>query len=201
MRIATSAQFLALTTAVWLCAPVLAGHGLVWANSQQAEQARLPSIERLKAYVDRDYGFEIAVPESWTHVFAAEDDSDANALEPGYAIAFESAQSHETDVFADYLMVEILPGAATGAFDSDGTNTAVFTVDGRVAVTDRVNLDGFDINGNKIDLVVFQAEIVELGFTVGIYAIGERREAAVLEDAFYLALQSLKVPEEPFLTG
>ncbi len=158
----------------------------------------LPAIEKIEAYTDIDYGFQVAVPESWSRIYAAEDDADLGVLEPGYAIGFESPRSDQRDVFADYLMVEILPGAQSGAFESDGTHTQVVMVDGRVAVTDEVRLDGFDVNGEEIDLVVFQAEIVELGFTVGIFAIGEKREATVLRDAFELALKTFKIPEDPF---
>jgi len=59
-------------------------------------------------------------------------------------------------------------------------------------------LDGFSINGDSLDLVVYQAEIIELGFTVGIFAIGEKQESSVLRDAFELALKTFKVPDDPF---
>jgi len=160
--------------------------------------ANLPAIEKIVAYSDIDYGFQLAVPETWSRILAAEDDAEGDVLEPGYAVGFESPRSDAQDMFADYLMVEILPGAHTGAFESDGTNSRVVMVDGHVAITDRIELDGFDINGQAIDLVVFQAEIVELGFTVGIFAIGEKREAATMQDAFELALKTFKVPEDPF---
>jgi len=160
--------------------------------------AGLSPIERILPYRDEDYGFEVAIPDNWSRIFAAEDDAKVDELEPGYAIGFESPRSSESDVFADYIMVEILPGATTGGFDSDGSRAEVVMVDGRVAITDRIDLDGFDINGNSIDLVVFQAEIVELGFTVGIFAIGEKREIDVLADAFSLALKTFKVPDDPF---
>lgn len=158
----------------------------------------LPSIEKIVPYNDQDYGFELAVPQAWSRIFAAEDDAEVDALEPGYAIGFESPRSHAQDVFADYLMVEILPGGHTGAFESDGSNTQIVMVDNKVAITDKVVLESFDINGDKIDLIVFQAEIVELGFTVGIYAIGEKHEAKVLRDAFELVLKTFKVPDDPF---
>lgn len=166
--------------------------------SSALSAASLAPIERIVPYHDQDYGFQLAIPENWSRIYAAEDERDEEAAEPGYALGFESPRSGEHDVFADYLMVEILPGAQSGAFESDGTHTKVVIVDGRVAVTDRIQLDGFDIDGNKIDLVVFQAEIVELGFTVGIFAIGQQHEAQVLEDAFALALKTFKVPDDPF---
>ena len=160
--------------------------------------ATLAPIERIVPYHDVDYGFQLAIPENWSRIYAAEDERDADAVEPGYALGFESPRAGEQDVFADYLMIEILPGAQSGAFESDGSNTKVVIVDGRVAVTDKIHLNGFDVDGNKIDLVVFQAEIVELGFTVGIFAIGQQHEADVLEDAFGLALKTFKVPDDPF---
>lgn len=168
------------------------------ADSGSVQHAGLKPIQRILPYHDEDYGFRIAVPEHWSRTYAATDDAEANALEPGYAVGFESPRSGVDDVFADYLMVEILPGAHTGGFVSDGSQTQVIMVDGRVAITDKINLNGFEIGGARIDLVVFQAEIVELGFTVGIFAIGEQSEAAVLADAFELALKTFKVPEDPF---
>lgn len=158
----------------------------------------LPTIEKIVAYTDQDYGFQLAIPDAWTRIYAAEDDAEIDALEPGYAIGFESPRSDSFDIFADYLMVEILPGANTGAFESNGSNTKVVVVDNKMAIVDEIELEGFDINGEQIDLIVFQAEIVELGFTVGIFAIGEQREAAVLKDAFELALKTFKIPEDPF---
>jgi len=158
----------------------------------------LKPIERIVRYSDADYGFEVAIPDNWSINYTATHDEQSEDLEPGYAVGFESPRSGSNDVFADYLMVEILPGAQTGAFETDGTQAQVIMVDGRVAITDQINLDGFDIDGDQIDLVVFQAEIVELGFTVGIFAIGEQHEAAVLADAFELALKTFKVPDDPF---
>lgn len=167
-------------------------------SANVSEKPSLASIEKIVSYTDQGYGFQLAVPEHWSHLYAAVDDAKTDAIQPGYAIGFESPKSHAQDVFADYLMVEVLPGAASGAFAGDGAHTQVVMVDGKVAVTDKIEMDGFDINGNKIDLVVFQAEIVEFGFTIGIYAIGEKREAAVLADAFELALQTFIVPEDPY---
>jgi len=169
--------------------------------SAEADSAHLSSlnpIERILPYYDDDYGFEVAIPENWLLNYAATHDEQTSKLEPGYAVGFESPRSGVNDVFADYLMVEILPGAQTGAFDTDGSHTQVVMVDGRVAIVDRVNLAGFEIDGDHIDLVVFQAEIIELGFTVGIFAIGEQREAAVLADVFQLALKTFKVPHDPY---
>jgi len=167
-------------------------------SADNSHQSGLNPIERILPYIDEDYGFEIAVPENWFVNFAATHDEHTNQLEPGYAVGFESPHSNAADVFADYLMVEILPGTYTGAFETDGSHTQVIMVDGRVAVIDQVDLDGFEINGDHFDLVVFQAEIVELGFTIGIFAIGEQREAIVLADAFQLALKTFKMPEDPF---
>ena len=147
-------------------------------------------------YVDQDYDFELAIPENWVRIHAIDEDDDK--LEPGYAVGFESPRAGEHDRFADYLMIEVLPGALTGAFESDGSNKEVMMVDGHVAVTDTVYLNDFPVDGAKIDLIVYQAEIVELGFTVAVYAIGEKHESDVLRDAFNLALKTLKVPDDPF---
>lgn len=168
------------------------------ADADYSPPPRLNPIKQIVPYRDQDYGFEVAVPDTWSRTFAATDDEQTAELEPGYAIGFESPRSGTDDVFADYLMVEILPGAQTGGFHSDGSHTEVMMIDGRVAVIDQINLDEFQIGDNQIDLVVFQAEIVELGFTVGIFAIGEQRESAVLADAFQLALKTFKIPDDPF---
>jgi len=170
----------------------------VVAEAIHSKQPGLNPIERIVRYNDEDYGFEVAVPENWRRNIAATSDEELNDLEPGYAVGFESPRSGANDVFADYLMVEILPGARTGAFEADDAQTQTRLVDGRLAVIDQVNLDGFEIDGDRLDLVVFQAQIIELGFTVGIFAIGEQHEAAVLADAFQLALKTFKVPDDPF---
>lgn len=188
----------ALTASATLGSTLAANHDFIRVDAPATRTSSLPAIEKIVAYNDMDYGFQLAVPESWARIFAAEDDLESDVLEPGYAVGFESPRTEEHDMFADYLMVEILPGAHSGAFASDGTQTKVVMVDGRVAVTDKIELDGFDVNGAEIDLIVFQAEIVELGFTVGIFAIGEKSEAAVLADAFALALKTFKVPDDPF---
>ncbi len=191
---------LARISAAVLCLAIFAvvqSHSVSVAANGPFTSSLMP-IERIVPYFDHDYGFEIAVPEHWSRNVAVTGDEQSQELEPGYAVGFESALSGPNDVFADYLMVEILPGAYTGAFETDGSQTRVEMVDSRVAVVDRVNLDGFEIASDRIDLVVFQAEIVELGFTVGIFVIGEQHEAAVLEDAFELALKTFKVPDDPF---
>ena len=63
----------------------------------------------LDTYENIDYGFSIAVPAGWSPVIADVDDNDA-FLEPGYAIGFESGRQGKDDRFADYILVELLPG-------------------------------------------------------------------------------------------
>jgi len=167
-------------------------------GANEPVQTTLPPIERIVPYVDQDYDFKLAIPEHWVRIYAAEDEADADSDLPGYAVGFESPRAGKQDRFADYLMVEVLPGSHSGAFDSDGSEQQVIMVDGRVAVTDKVYLDDFDVGGASLDLVVYQAEIIELGYTVAVFAIGERHEAEVLADAFNLALKTLKIPDDPF---
>jgi len=131
------------------------------AVADQALNGSLPVIDRLIPYRDADYGFSMAVPEGWAQIYAAESDTDEEALEPGYAIGFESPRSSVDDRFADYVM-------------------------------------DFQVSGDTIDLIVYQAEIVELGFTVGIFVIGEQHESDVLSDAFELTLKTFKIPDNPF---
>jgi len=168
MKNANRVRHLARISVAMLCLVACAVLQSQWVSAE-ADNTRLSTlnpIERILPYSDIDYGFEVAVPEHWSHNFAA--------------------------------TIEILPGVHSGAFETDGSHTRVEIVDGRVAVVDRVNLDGFEIAGDRIDLVVFQAEIVELGFTVGIFVIGEQHEEAVLADAFELALKTFKMPNDPF---
>lgn len=166
--------------------------------SEPVSEGSLPAIDRLVPYLDADYGFRMAVPEGWSRIIAAEAESDQDALEPGYAVGFESPRSNVDDHFADYVMVEILPGAESGAFETDGNSSRVVMVDDRVAVVDELLLQDVQFGEDVLDLVVYQAEIVELGFTVGIFVIGEQHESAVLSDAFELTLKTFSVPDNPF---
>ena len=152
----------------------------------------------LEAYLDPVFGFELAIPDGWTPVVAAEDDASLAILEPGYAVGFESPQEHAGDVFSDYLMVEIMPGDDSGVFETDATARRVVIVDGRVGWRDELSLPAESAVSPAVDLIVRQASISGLGFTVGLYAIGEPSRRALLDDAFEVMLRTFSMPILPY---
>lgn len=155
-------------------------------------------LVELEAYLDPDFGFELAVPRGWTAVVAAEDDASLALLEPGYAVGFESPQQHVGDVFSDYLMVEIMPGDESGAFDTDERKRRDVTIDGHTGWRDELALQA-DVSGTPaVDLIVQQASISGVGYTIGLYAIGEPARRAFLDDAFEVMLRTFRLPVAPF---
>ncbi len=158
----------------------------------------LPAIKEIRSYIDSDFNFEMAVPNGWTLIIADEPLSEIDELETSYAVGFESPRSDENDHFSDYIMVEIIPGSISGAFETDGSLERTILIDGRPAKEDELLLRDYEVAGDKLDLQVFQAELYGLGYSVGFYAIGEHREAAVLRDAFRLMIQTFKLPPHLF---
>jgi|GEM_PF-1469600 len=152
----------------------------------------------LDAYVDPDFGFSIAVPAGWTPVVAAETDAELAMLEPGYAVGFESPLTHDRDVFSDYLMVEIMPADDHGLFETDGRERRETRIDGRPAWRDALTLPADGTNPATVDLIVRQATMSGLGFTVGLYAVGEPARLPLLEDAFEAMLRTFRLPRAPF---
>ena len=96
-------------------------------------------------------------------------------------------------------MVEVLPGNETGAFISDGEHRSLVTVDGQTAVEDKILLTNFPVGDMELDLSIRQAEIAQLGYTVGLYAVGTKDNARMLEEAFQALLYSFKLPKQPYL--
>ncbi len=158
----------------------------------------LPAIKEIRAYSDSDFNFEMAVPNDWTLIVASESLSEIDELETSYAVGFESPPSGDNDHFADYIMVEIIPGRESGAFETDGSLEKAILIDGHPAKEDELRLRDYQVSGAKLDLQVFQAELYGLGYTVGFYAIGEHREAQVLRDAFRLMIETFKLPPHLF---
>jgi len=150
-------------------------------------------------YKDLDFGFSMVVPQDWTLIVSDDSVADEEVLEPGYSVVFESPKQHEKDLYADYIMVEVLPGIDTGAFDSDGVHREVVIVDGQKAVRDKLVLVDFPFGETELDLSVHQAEIAQLGYTVGLYAIGTKDNARMLDEAFQALLYSFELPEQPYL--
>jgi len=157
-----------------------------------------PYFSEVFRYVDLQHHFSMAVPAGWQPIVAAEPVADEDAFEQSYAVGFSAPRESALDQYADYLMVEILPGSVSGNFESTGEFRESISIDGRPAVRDKVRLLDQDMGTSSIDLVVFQAHLQGIGFTVGIYAIGEQHQEPLLAEAFELMLQTLELNGSPF---
>ena len=138
------------------------------------------------------------MPAGWNATVVPETDTELAMLEPGYAVAFESAREHERDVFTDYLMIEILPGDEAGLFETDGRLRRATVVDGRPAWRDALTLPADPADARAVDLIVRQASLSGLGYTIGFYAVAEPARAALIEDAFEAMLRTFELPRRPF---
>ncbi|ASJ72368.1 hypothetical protein [Granulosicoccus antarcticus] len=178
------------------------------------------SIELLldiEPYEDAGYGFSMAIPAGWRRIVtaevsdavdsqteviasmqAAEAGFDSLWLEPGYAVGFESAQQHADDQFADYILVEILPGDASGLFAADASRRKRVVIDGRPASYDRLEIKQASSGLTDVDLVIYQAELSGVGYTVGLYSIGERGSEKIMAIAFEVMLQTFRIDNPPF---
>jgi hypothetical protein len=161
-------------------------------------QVSAAALSGITSYHDVDYGFSMAVPDNWRPILLAESEADLDVLEPGYAVGFESLRSGEADRFADYIMVEILPGAEIGTFATDGSQSRTVLIDGQAGIRDRLLLRDYDVGDVRLNLVVFQAELIRLGYTIGFFAIGEQHEVDRLEAAFEILLRTFRLPVNPY---
>ena len=185
-------------------------------HERAAHRATAFDTLELNAYVDPDFGFSVATPAGWRAVVAAESDAQMAMYEPGYALAFESPRDDD-DLFADYLMVEILPGSESGLFETDGSRRRATRVDGRPAWRDELRLPmtvpapiasaiAPDAGGStpagareaEVELAIYQASFAGLGFTVSLYAIGEGSRGDFMAGAFEIMLRTFRLGDEPF---
>ncbi len=150
-------------------------------------------------YNDENYGFSMVVPKDWSRIISEDTRYDLDLEEAGYSVIFESELENDADPYMDYIMVEVLPGIETGAFDTDGAQRGVVIVDGQKAVKDEMVLVDFPFKDTTVDLAIKQAEIAQLGYTVGLYAIGTKDNAQMLDEAFQALLYSFQLPEQPYL--
>jgi len=155
----------------------------------------------IEPYEDLDYGFSVAIPAGWRKIISAESESDVNSLEPGYAVGFESPSQGGYDAFADYILIEIMPGSDSGSFITDGSNRSAVFIDGKPAWVDQIDVDGGDAGLDDMDLTVYQAVITGLGYTVGIYAIGEANRKELMSAAFQVMVRTLSFTADPFDTA
>jgi len=158
----------------------------------------LPAIEEIRSYTDSDFSFSMAVPLDWTQIIADEPLSEIDELETAYAVGFESPRTYKGDRFADYIMVEIIPGTESGAFETDGSLAKTILIDGYPAQEDELLIRNYSVAGDKLDLQIYQAQLNGLGYTVGFYAIGEHREAEALREAFRLMIETFRLPPQLF---
>ena len=166
-------------------------------------------FSKLDSYNDEDYGFSVAVPAGWRRIIAEDRDAESVALsgqdipnlELGYAVGFESDRQGGTDIFADYVLIEILPGNDSGLFTTDHSNRYPVIVDRRQSWYERLEIDQASSGLTDVDLVIYQAELRGVGYTAGFYAIGEPSNEASMAAAFKVMLKTFTMNAEPFSTS
>jgi len=156
-------------------------------------------IRDVQRYRDQDYDFSVAVPAGWQPIVTIDDGQpDDPFIEAGHAVGFEAPREGVAAGFADYVLIEILPGSRSGRFLTDGTRALPVRIGGMSGVRESLAVDGFDMGPGQLDLVVHQAEVRGVGFTIGFYAIGEPSRRALLEDAFELMIRTFDLDRPPF---
>jgi len=143
-------------------------------------------------HADPIVGFEIAVPLNWQRQLVV-DDVNAEVYD-GYAVTYQSPQTSDSDVFSDYIMVEMLADENAG-FVTDGSWRVPILIDGRSATWERVVLDDHAFGGDSLDLVAYQLLREEPGFSMGIYVVGEAKEEERLREIFTIVIDSFAFPE------
>jgi len=154
-------------------------------GSDLAETPQLIDTYRSLTFVDyddKDFGFSMVVPKNWEQLPPLDIPEYELLDERGYSVMFESPLQNLSDVYSDYIMVEVLPGNETGAFISDGKHRALVSVDGQTAVEDKIFLPDFPVGEIELDLSIRQAD-----------------NARMLEEAFQALLYSFKLPKQPYL--
>lgn len=163
-----------------------------------------PTVEILTdfdSWYDPDLGFSLAIPADWKPIVADETDTQLDELEPGYAIGFESPLRHADDHFADYIMVEILPGIQSGEFVTDGSHRRPVMIDGVKGWRDELFLQDHSGDGHGLELIIRQASVRQLGYTVGLYAVAEPDQETLIDDIFEIMLRTFRLPDMPFLVS
>jgi len=156
-------------------------------------------IREVQRYRDLDYDFSMAVPAGWQPIVTIDGGQpDDRSIETGHAVGFEAPRDGQAAGFADYVLIEILPGSRSGRFMTDGTRARPVRIGGMSGVRESLAVDGFDMGREQLDLVVHQAEVSGVGFTIGFYAIGEPSRRALLEEAFELMIRTFDLDRPPF---
>ncbi len=168
----------------------LSGCGRQTADRPETAVASL-SVDEVISYLDPVAGFSGKIPVGWRRITLSEPD------EESYAISFESPPSDDDDVFADYLMVEFLAASEAEGFVADPEERLLVTIDGREAYRDKLLLDRFDVGQGQLDLVVYQLTLLEIGYSFGLYVVGEQHEAPRLSRVFDEFVDSFRFPSNP----
>jgi len=113
-------------------------------------------------------------------------------------VTFESPPSNATDTFADYLMIEILPGRAEPGFSQVPDERVPMQFNGSEVFRERFILDDFPIEDTQIDLVAWQINLVSDEYTIALYAVGERREDPRLERFLIELAHAFAIRRAPF---
>lgn len=174
------------------------------ALDQQTRNLGTGSILELDRYDDPEYGFSVAIPAGWRRIVSADvDTADADDdqvwTEPGYAVGFESPQANLEDFFADYVLIEVLPGDDSGLFTSTAQDRKYLDTGKQQVSYDRLYIDSDSDDSIDVDLVIFQRGVQALGYTLGFYAIGEPANERALFEAFQVMLRTFIQTSDPFL--
>ena len=188
--------------ALWRIGP--ASENISISSSPDELVDTVESILALERYEDQDYGFTLAVPAGWTRVFAALPDGTEvgnwpDELEPGYAVGFESPRSGSRDRFADYILIELLPGDEFGLFDATEAQQHYFQSEQTQIAYDQLSIDSSVDDAIDVDLVIFQRGVQAFGYTLAFYAIGEPANEKILFEAFQIMLRTFEQIEDPFV--
>ena len=161
------------------------------------------SISDLELYEDPDYGFTMVVPVGWSRIVlddgASGDAELANPFDSGYAVGFESPRPLHGDQFADYILVELLPGSDSGLFETVENDQRMLTIADTPISYDRLYINHATEAATDVDLVVYQRGVQALGYTVSLYAIGEPANEQTLFEAFQIMLRTYTQTQDPFV--
>lgn len=178
--------------------------GDIWAQRSVERENELDPVGQyiitdVVAYQDAAFDFQLTVPAGWVPVVAIpEGYEQQDGLAVAHSVSFEAPREYPGDVFSDYVMIEIIPGSRSGKFVTDGSQAEAIVIDGFEALRESLAIDQYRLGKEVLDLVVHQAEIKALGYTVGFYAIGEPRNRQLLDDAFELMIQSFAFSIPPY---
>ena len=146
-------------------------------------------------YIDPVSGFQAQAPAGWSvSVLGTGAEVDNWFDSEGHAVTFQSPASSSRDTYSDYIMVELLPFEPAAGFIVDSADRTEVSIDGRTAFRERIVLRDFPVDNTVIDLVAYQLVTEELGYSMGLYVVGELREDIRLKEIFSTFLQHFVYP-------